>query len=189
MISTTIFVLVILLLVVIAVALIYRFSNHSLEVGYLKGCQETTTKYQSMIDAKDKTIADQKQQLITSAKPGNYSDGFHTFEELYYYRMCYNALVAALITFIKKHPFNSPKFQEIDVIKSKKHFGGTPCYDGNWFVVMIKTPFGQISNHYKMEYWDKFDCRVTKQGWKWDGHNMKESTERILKVIKYLNQR
>lgn len=188
MISTTIFVVVILLLVIIAIGFVYRFSEHSLETGYQKGCEETTEHYRNLIEFKDETIANQRQQIIDACKPGNFSDGYHTFDELYYYRMCYNALVASLINFIKKHPFNSPKFQEIDVIKSKKHFDGKPCYDGGWFIVMIKTPFGQISNHYKMEYWDKFDCRVTKQAWKWDGHNMQESTERVLKVIKYLNQ-
>ena len=189
MISVTLFVVVVLLLLVVAIGFIYRFSEHSLETGYRKGCDETTDKYRALIDAKDQTIADQRQQLVDACKPGHFSDGYHTFDELYYYRMSYNSLVAALITFIKKHPFNSPKFQEIDVIKSKKHFGGELCYGGGWFVVMIKTPFGQISNNYKMEYWDNFDCRATKQAWKWDGHTMKESNERIFKLIKYLNQR
>ena len=116
--------------------------------------------------------------------PNGVSDGFHTFSELYYYRMLYNSNAVNFLTYIKKH--NVKGFADFDVIKSKKHFGGEPCYGGGWFIVVIKTPWGQISNHYKLEHWHMFNCRAVKQSWKWDGHTMKESTERMIKLNEYL---
>lgn len=115
---------------------------------------------------------------------GETSDGFHTFNELYYYRLCYNAALINTLVSLKDTLPNS--FKDIKVCKSKKHFGGEPCYGGGWFIVMISTPWGQISNHYKLEYWDMFDCPVTKQSWKWDGHGMKEAMERLNKLSKYI---
>lgn len=117
--------------------------------------------------------------------PNGVSDGFHTFDELYYYRMLYNANVANLLAFIKSK--NIKEFTDFDVIKSKKHFGGELCYGGGWFIVVIKTPWGQISNHYKLKYWDMFNCRSAKTSWKWDGHTMKESTDRMIKLNKYIS--
>ena len=115
---------------------------------------------------------------------GNVSDGFHTFDELYYYRLCYNAaLINSLVQLINENP---AKFKDIKVCKSKKHFGGEPCYGGGWFIVMINTPWGQISNHYKLEYWDMFNCRVADTSWKWDGHGMKEAMERLNKLSKFI---
>lgn len=115
---------------------------------------------------------------------GNVSDGFHTFNELYYYRLCYNAALINSLVSLKTD--NPAKFKDIKVCKSKKHFGGEPCYGGGWFIVIVNTPWGQISNHYKLEYWDMFNCPVAKESWKWDGHGMKEAMERLNKLSKYI---
>ncbi len=116
--------------------------------------------------------------------PIGVSDGYHTFDELYYYRLCYNAIfINSLVKLINENP---AKFKDIKVCKSKKHFGGEPCYGGDWFIVMISTPWGQISNHYKLEYWDMFDCRATNTSWKWDGHDMKEAMERLNRLSKFI---
>lgn len=115
---------------------------------------------------------------------GDVFDGYHTFDELYYYRLCYNAIfINTLVKLINENP---AKFKDIKVCKSKKHFGGEPCYGGGWFIVMINTPWGQISNHYKLEYWDMFDCRAISVSWKWDGHGMKEAMERLNKLSKFI---
>ena len=116
--------------------------------------------------------------------PEGISDGFHTFDELYYYRLCYNAIfINSLVKLINENP---AKFKDIKVCKSKKHFGGELCYGGGWFIVMVSTPWGQISNHYKLEYWDMFSCRVADTSWKWDGHGMKEAMERLNKLSKFI---
>lgn len=116
--------------------------------------------------------------------PTGISDGYHTFDELYYYRLCYNAIfINSLVKLIKENP---DTFKDIKVCKSKKHFGGEPCYGGGWFIVMISTPWGQISNHYKLEYWDMFNCRAVNTSWKWDGHSMKEAMERLNRLSKFI---
>ena len=118
--------------------------------------------------------------------PEGMSDGWHTFEELYNYRAIYNAGLVNMIVWAKKHTVGPGGFDDIDVIKSLRHFGGEKCYDGKYFVVMIKTPYGQISNHYKLEHWNKFNCRSAKVGWKWDGHTMQESNARLIKLYNYI---
>lgn len=54
---------------------------------------------------------------------GEVSDGFHTFDELYHYRMLYNAAF-----------FNSLE-GKYDVHKSYRHADGELCFGGGWFIV------------------------------------------------------
>ena len=61
---------------------------------------------------------------------GEVSDGYHTFNELYYYRLLYNAAFFNLL----------PKE---GVHKSKKHHDGEECFGGAWFIVMANLPTGQ----------------------------------------------
>ena len=116
-------------------------------------------------------------------KPYGVSDGFHTFDELYFYREQYNAALVNTLVALKKTVDPESKLgiflQDVDIIKSTRHFGGEKCYGGGWFIVMIKTPWGQISNHYKLEYWNDFNCRVANVSWKWDGHGMTEALQRL----------
>ena len=98
-------------------------------------------------------------------KSGEASDGYHTFNELYDFRREYNA--ALVNTGIwKAH-------------KSYRHHDGELCFGGGWFIVMIDTPFGQISNHYENEYWDEFHCEVKEVADKWDGHTEKDVVNRL----------
>ena len=67
-------------------------------------------------------------------------------QELYNFRMLYNALA-----------FNALyKQDEIIVYKSKRHYNGELCFDGEYFVVIAILPTGQITNHYHIDYWDLF---------------------------------
>lgn len=68
---------------------------------------------------------------------GNVSDGYHTFNELYRYRMLYNAAF-----------FNELAKGDVKVCKSHKHYDGEECFGGGWFILMAELPTGQISNHY-----------------------------------------
>ena len=45
----------------------------------------------------------------------------------------------------------------------------------------VKTPFGQISNHYENEYWDEFHCEEREVADKWDGHNESDVLDRLQK--------
>ena len=99
----------------------------------------------------------------------NISDGYHTFEELYDFRVQYNAAF-----------FNSldPKY---DVHKSLCHSDGTKCFGGGWFIVVAELPDGQISNHYPFKYWNLFNIKYKKFPNKYDGHSEKDVLNRLNK--------
>lgn len=94
------------------------------------------------------------------------SDGYHTFNELYYYRMLYNAAFFNLL----------PKEW---VHKSKRHHTGEECFGGGWFIVMANLPTGQISNHYELKDWDLFKIPEREIADEWDGHTPQEAAERL----------
>ena len=82
----------------------------------------------------------------------NTSDGYHTFKELYEFRLLYNAGM-----------FNElAKDKQYNVHKSKKHSDGEECFGGGWFVVQATLPTGQISNHYELKDWDLFKCEESR---------------------------
>lgn len=101
---------------------------------------------------------------------GEISDGYHTFNELYYYRMLYNAAFFNLL----------PKEW---VHKSKRHHDGEECFGGGWFIVMANLPTGQISNHYELKDWDLFQIPEKKIADEWDGHTPQEAAERLHKYL------
>ena len=103
----------------------------------------------------------------------NISDGWHTFGELYEFRM---SLSIALLNTNKDISW-----------KSKKHDDGS-MFEGGYFICGIKTPLGQVTNHYKLESWDLFDVPELEYAPKWDGHTAKDSIVR-LKSLKEIKKR
>lgn len=100
---------------------------------------------------------------------GDISDGYHSFNELYEYRMLYNAAF-----------FNElAKSEEVKVCKSWKHSDGQDCFGGGWFIVMAELPTGQISNHYEAKDWNLFRVPEVLIAPEWDGHTPKEAAERL----------
>ena len=108
---------------------------------------------------------------------GEFSDGYHTFNELYDYRKAYNAAF-----------FNELAKQGLyDVHKSRLHSDGkVPFDDNNWFIVMAELPTGQISNHYEIKDWDLFNIPEKEKANTWDGHTPQDVYKRL---IKYLNNK
>lgn len=104
----------------------------------------------------------------------NVSDGYHTFKELYDYRMIYNALWFNEL--YKTHP-------EYDIHKSFRHADGEKCFDGGWFIVMAELPTGQISNHYEDMYWDMFNIPEKEKSNTWDGHTPQQAYKRMIEFI------
>lgn len=102
------------------------------------------------------------------------SDGYHTFGELYEYRLLYNA---ALFNCLTRH---GNKFH---VHKSKRHSNGEPCFGGEYFIVMATLPTGQISNHYEMRYWNLFHIPEHKVADKWDGHTPQQAANRLFNLL------
>lgn len=91
---------------------------------------------------------------------GQISDGYHTFDELYYHRM---VLFGVACEAHKEKAW-----------KSWKHDDGT-MFD-NYFIVGIETPEGQYTYHYHEKYWDSFDVKELEFAPKWDGHQPKDIT-------------
>lgn len=93
---------------------------------------------------------------------GNLSDGFHTFNQLYYQRMI---LFAVIVNQNKAKAW-----------KSLRHEDGELCFGGGWFIVGIDTPEGSYTYHYENKYFDMFDCKILDYGKHWDGHTEKDVT-------------
>ena len=105
---------------------------------------------------------------------GNISDGYHTFNELYEYRLLYNASM-----------FNELAKQSLyDVHKSKLHSDGTiPFGDENWFIVQAELPTGQISNHYEIKDWDLFQVPIKEKANPYDGHTPQDVAKRLREFL------
>ncbi len=86
----------------------------------------------------------------------DFSDGYHTMQALYDQRLY---LSVAL--------FNAYKNQ---AWKSRRHDDGELCFDGDWFIVGIRTAEGDYTYHYENRYWDLFDIPELEKAPKWDGH-------------------
>ncbi len=93
---------------------------------------------------------------------GNLSDGFHTFNQLYYQRMMLFAVI------VKQNKDNA--------WKSKRHEDGELCFGGGWFIVGITTPEGEYTYHYEEKDFDLFDCEELPVAKHWDGHTEKDVT-------------
>ncbi len=113
-------------------------------------------------------------ELIKYSFSNKVSDGYHTFEELYQFRMLYNAVL-----------FNEWAKQDLyNVHKSKRHFDGDECFGGGWFIVVAELPTGQISNHYENKYWELFDVPATEKAIvQFDGHTSKDVADRLTRYL------
>lgn len=97
------------------------------------------------------------------------SDGYHTFADLYFQRLC---LTAAL--------FNS--YPDL-AYKTRRHDDGSEPFGGGWFLVSIGTPKGQYSYHYEDKYWDLFTVPEREKAEPFDGHTSKD-VDRLLSLVK-----
>lgn len=98
---------------------------------------------------------------------GDLSDGYHTFNQLYYQRMM---LFATIVRQNKDKAW-----------KSHKHEDGELCFGGGWFIVGVDTPEGSYTYHYEDKYWDYFDCMELDVASHWDGHT-EEDVTRLLSL-------
>lgn len=98
---------------------------------------------------------------------GDFSDGYHTFNQLYYQRMI---LFATIV-----------KQNKSKAWKSLRHEDGELCFGGKWFIVGIDTPEGSYTYHYHTDYYDLFDCEELPKGKHWDGHT-EEDVTRLLSL-------
>jgi hypothetical protein len=86
---------------------------------------------------------------------GEISDGYHTFNELYYHRMILFSIIC------KQNPKKA--------WRSKLHSDGTMFKD--YFVVGINTPEGQYNYHYNIADYNNFEgVPELDRAPVWDGH-------------------
>lgn len=94
------------------------------------------------------------------------SDGYHTFGELYHHR----AVLFAMIC-------NEHKDR---AWKSLLHHNPDDEMFEGMFIVGIDTPFGQVTYHYDLPYWDIFKVQELERAHKWDGSTPNDCVERML---------
>lgn len=107
-----------------------------------------------------------EESVFNVASKGDISDGYHTFNELYYHRMVLFSIIC-----------NTNK---CSAWKSWKHDDDTMYPD--YFIVGIKTPKGDYTYHYHKDYWYMFDVNVIRRAPKWDGHKPEDIT-RLLSLL------
>lgn len=103
---------------------------------------------------------------------GDEGDEYHTMDELYEYRMLYNA-----------HAAQGWLAATFPVVKSWWHSDGELCFGGGWFIVVAELPTGQVANHYKAEHWDLFDVPAVDLPPRYDGHTPDVAAERLRAAV------
>ena len=115
-------------------------------------------------------------EIPVACDAGEVSDGWHTFNDLYHFRMLYNA---ALFNELNAH------HSGLDIHKSWRHSDGELCFGkDNYFVVVAQLPTGQITNHYHGMYWDLFQIPERERAAEYDGHSPLDVMERLEEFIK-----
>lgn len=142
-----------------------------------------------MIYVKDdtKSVLEAKQY----SSMGDVSDGYHTFDELYMYRVLYNAAffnelnntIHLMESIRAQHDSTLPPSHDFMLHKSKRHSDGEECFGGGWFIVMAQLPTGQISNHYELRHWDLFNIPEMSQAAPWDGHTPEDVADRLTRYL------
>ena len=120
--------------------------------------------YKLMVDtslcftkSNDEKEADKKfWELFDNLDPQQISDGYHTFEELYYHRMVLFSIICNI--------HNDKAF------KSWHHAPGDGLMYDDYFVVGVETPKGQYTYHYHKDHWDMFDVKELEHAPVWDKH-------------------
>lgn len=123
--------------------------------------REKFDAWQKIIDALERIPAADVRP-VPEGGIGEMSDGYHTFNGLYYQRM---VLSAALVEAHKDKAW-----------KSWRHEDGELCFGGDWFIVGIDTPEGSYTYHYEEKDWELFDCVELPAAKHWDGHTEKDVT-------------
>jgi hypothetical protein len=112
------------------------------------------------------TVRFLRKKIQDERNPGEISDGYHTFNELYHHRAVLFSVICNL------YPEKC--------WKSKLHHDGS-MFDG-MFIVGIETNEGQATYHYDVDpYWDYFDVKVLDRAPEWDGHTPSIAIDRIRK--------
>ena len=113
--------------------------------------------------------------------PGDVSDGHHTFNELYRYRMLYNAAFLNTYSNPEVRMMSDGNHSVIvrNVGKSRLHHDGTEPFGGGWFIVWAELDGRLVSNHYELEHWDLFDIPEYATAPEWDGSTPEQEADAL----------
>lgn len=146
-------------------------NNPALRVGVIERIHERTYA----IGARRFTIRtdDGRAHIVSEDRSVHIErDEHHTMDELYEYRMVYNAMAANLMVQAGG-----------TAVKSLRHHDGELCFDGGWFIVCLYTLDGWVTNHYKQEHWNLFDIPEVETAPEWDGHTPAIALERLRNAL------
>jgi len=76
---------------------------------------------------------------------------------------------------------NLLKLENVHAYKSLKHHDET-MFEG-MFIVVIESHLGQISYHYNLEHWEKFNLPVLEKSLTYDGHTPEDTIDRLLRLL------
>lgn len=110
---------------------------------------------------------------------GSTSDGYHTFDELYEFRMLYHAAFVSAV-----HAVDALIGRDTRTVKSLKHSDGEFCFGGGWFIVVTDLPTGQISNHYEAKHWDLFKVPAVDIPPAYDDHTAADVLYRLREFLR-----
>ncbi len=149
-------------------------------------------------EALDKMSFEDKQKLIVNIANSigvdteDIHDGYHSFYELYRFRMLYNALLfnewaktSSEANWLDRGERSIPiVYPKYNVHKSRRHYDGELCFGGGWFVVVAVLPGGQITNHYEEKYWHLFEIPAYERAmYPFDGHTSIDVATRMENLL------
>ena len=172
---------VIVVLLLLMLSLSYRLYANEQRYEHLVKIYESVTYQNFCMKAVNTTEEFNFVQGLIKNTPSdlreNYSDGYHSYGELYEFRKMYNAAFFNKLAEIPGNPYN--------VNKSMRHSDGELSFGGGWFIVAAELPTGQISNHYTIENWDLFKVPDYDQAiLDFDGHTPSDVLERMYHYLK-----
>lgn len=138
------------------------------EFNHLKARSDALEEHTKELEAISKRQESAFLGLTDALDAGEATDGFHTHQELYEARMLYHAHAVRLWVDVG-----------VPVAKSRYHSNRELCFGGGWFIVVAELPGGQISQHYRLEHWDLFECPSVDTPPEFDGHTTQDTHQRL----------
>lgn len=126
--------------------------------------------------------------FVPKAKaPGDTSDGYHTFDELYEHRTGLLAALCNVVADVMETEELEIEDMECLLFKSRHHHDGE-MYDG-FFIVGINCnakpgPWAKWATwHCEDKWWDRFNIPELERAPKWDGHTPADALARLIKYF------
>lgn len=114
-------------------------------------------------------------------EPGQISDGYHTFNDLYAHRN--TLLIGWMNTLVLLQPYFDSIANQVGAVssglpwKSKLHHDGT-SYEG-WFIAGMDVGSKSITYHLPISDWDLLKAEELERAPEWDGHTSADVLQRL----------